>query len=425
MDRLLLAYSFEKPVKKYIGYNLAIFLYNEIDPLPTALIRETEQPTAMRHGIGMSEPDRQKPLTQLYIFLENDCSLACRYCQAYTQPSLPGNGHSQALPLEDILQAIREALPLGLKMVRLCGGEPFLYPGLDTLLDRLERLELSTIIETSGSGLTARQANRLAHRPQTGVTVGLDGAGLFSHSLAHPLPAALEIATQAIRLLSDCGLAAQVHFTLTRQNYGQIGSIIRLVEELGAGSIHFTGIQPALQLQATGTNGSQLAPLNPDILTVEELIALGRKIERELVHTTRLQLSFDLPPAFRGLHPNARVEGQGRCAILNSLALLPSGEYALCGGATCAPALMLGRLGRDSLEQIWQAHSTLLSLREALPGGLAGICERCIMKTACLGFCAAENYLRTGKFGGPNWFCQAAERVRLFPAGRLIENLLY
>ncbi len=94
----------------------------------------------------------------------------------------------------------------------------------------------------------------------------------------------------------------------------------------------------------------------------------------------------------------------------------------MCGIAESVPELVLGQVGVDPLAAIWHNHPALANLRDGLPDRLEGVCSRCIMKTACLGYCAAENYLRSGTFWGPNWFCQAAERAGLFPASRLIEN---
>ena len=106
--------------------------------------------------------------------------------------------------------------------------------------------------------------------------------------------------------------------------------------------------------------------------------------------------------------------------------MLPDGSYALCGIAATArasePSMIFGKVGEMPLERIWHEHPTLRLLRGGIPDRLEGVCERCIMKTACLGNCPAENYQRTGSLWGPYWFCEAAEQVGLFPASRLIEN---
>ena len=100
-------------------------------------------------------------------------------------------------------------------------------------------------------------------------------------------------------------------------------------------------------------------------LQVEELIALSWRIERELASHTRLKLLFDLPPVFRGLHPQSTSTGMGlahyaswqqRCGILTALSLTPGGEYALCGLAQGVQILRVHDVAetRQALE-VWRA----------------------------------------------------------------------
>lgn len=367
----------------------------------------------------MSDFSAPRPLTQLIFYLGSRCNLACRRCWVSPKHGSNGNGKNQYLSMEKISLAVREALPLGLSEIKISGGETFLYPEFDALIDYLEAHELSVTIESTGAGLTPEQARRLAHMPQCQVNIGLT-SGQAENGTEGWDPKAFEVSTRAVRQLAGAGLAPHIIYLITRRNSGQIGEVIRLVEKLGAKSILFAGAQP--NFAEPGSKAHWPPSLNTDILAVEELIALGRRIERDLSQKTRLHLYFDQPPAFRGLHPLARIEGQGRCAILNSLGVLPTGEYALCGTGGSLPKLTLGQVGNDPLKAIWASHPTLTTLREGLPDRLEGVCERCVMKTACLGYCVVENYLNTGSFWGPNWFCQSAEQVGLFPAGRLIEN---
>lgn len=367
----------------------------------------------------MSKPPEQfVPLSQLIIHLVNGCSLTCRPCRQ--QMRRPTNGRGEKiLPPILALQAVQEALPLGLRMVRLVGDSSLLYPELDPLLDRVERLGLSLIIETNGTGLTTKRAQRLARLPYAAVWVGLDGAEAATHDSSRQQAGAFETAVQGIRMLAEAGLRVQVVFTVHRSTAGKIPEVIRLVEDLGGESILFSILEPG---QPTQTDAE---------LQVEEMIALGWRVERELANTTRLRLLFGLPPVFRGLHPRSVTgpTGQllnawdGRCAILSGLSLLSGGEYALCDLALVLPNFNLGRAGADPLNLIWNGHPILQILRQGMPERLEGVCGRCTVKHICMGFCAGENYQRSGTFWKANWFCETAEQVGLFPAGRLIENL--
>jgi SynChlorMet cassette radical SAM/SPASM protein ScmF len=376
----------------------------------------------------------QVSLRQIHLHLTDGCSIACRHC--WIPATSNGNGKgSHFLPLTFALQAVREALPLGLHSVRLNGGDSLFHPELDVLLDRMESLELAVQVETNGTGLTPQRISHLARLPQSSISIALDGADSFTHDEITGRAGSFEYAIQAVRMLSAAGLAVQVVFTVRRRNIAQIPALLRLVEDLGGESIRFVLLHPEIfSLPKASTNGNgnnhsgaanhnKPVSQNPDALRVEELIALSWRVERELAYTAQVRLVFDQPPAFRGLHPKARVDGQERCSILNSISLTPTGNYTLCGLSQSLPGLVLGNVNETSLANIWADNPTLQLLRDGLPSRLQGVCERCSLKQNCLGGCVVENKLRTGTFWGPGWFCEAAEKVGLFPAGRLIENI--
>lgn len=367
----------------------------------------------------MSDFSKQSiPLTQLTLHLVDGCSLTCRPCQQQARGAKNGRG-KECLPLDLAVLAVREALPLGLRTLHLVGNNSLLYPGLDSLLDRIESLGGSLVIETDGTGATIQRAQRLAHLPNTSVWVGLHGSDAATHDANNGQAGAFETAVQGIRVLVEAGLRVQVVVSVQRSNAGRIPDVIRLIETLGGESIMFNILAPG-------------QPVHPEAdLQVEEMIALGWRVERDLANATRLRLLFGLPPAFRGLHPRSvsASTGQllnawdGRCAMLNGLSLLSGGEYSLCDLALVQPGFILGRAGPDPLARIWSGHPLLQVLRQGMPERLEGICKRCTVKHICMGFCAGENYLHSGTFWKANWFCETAERVGLFPAGRLIENL--
>lgn len=406
----------------------------------------------------------QLPLSQLNIYLNGEGSLVCKHCMPSILPANGSehkghNGHNSSagpagangqsngktaivfaagarsaewMALSTLRQAVREALPLGLDMVRLCSGvspssDPLLYPEFADLLDLVESQELRLAVETTGEGLTPALAVRLARQPRCTVNIGLNGADPQTHDTLSGWPGSFDAASSAAQMLAEQGVATEIVFSVRRSNFRQIPEMVRLAERVGAQALRFVFTCPVaarMPSPITAARGDLLTR-HSSALAVEELIAIGRKVDRELARGTRVRLLYDQPPAFRGLHPLARVEDLGHCGILNTLGVLPGGEYALCGvaqaHAAAAPELVLGRAGQEALKTVWREHPTLAMLRDGLPDRLSGVCERCTMKNACMGYCPTENYLRAGSFWSPYWFCEAADGVSLFPASRLVE----
>lgn len=364
------------------------------------------------------------PLAQLSFYITNGCNLICQYCWPGLTPSA-ADATQKLLSVDQIKAAVQEALPLGLQEVRLTGGDPFLHPEIDRLLDELGSQGLSVEIETTGRGITPVHVAHLAEMRQCQVVIGLNGPDAASHDAICQDSGSFEAASKAIHLLATAGLAPQVVTSIMRGNVQRLPAIIQVAERLGAASLRLVMANTRLAEINVAGNGSISHKEGHDRegLTVEELIALGRRVERDLSQTTRMQLIFEQPPAFRGLNSASRMTGQSRCSIFNSLSVLPGGEYGLCGITRHIPALTFGKIGEVPLEKIWNDNPTLCAMRQGMPDRLEGVCSHCVMKAICLGNCAVENYLSTGEFWGPYWFCDAAAQRGLFPAGRIIENV--
>ena len=88
----------------------------------------------------------------LSVVLTKYCTLRCEYCGE------GGEGTKAQEPfqnIETIKQRLKKALELGIKKIRLTGGEPFLYPKLDELLGYLYELKESynffLLVNTNGT----------------------------------------------------------------------------------------------------------------------------------------------------------------------------------------------------------------------------------------------------------------------------------
>jgi SynChlorMet cassette radical SAM/SPASM protein ScmF len=356
---------------------------------------------------------RQPPLrtiNTLYFYLTEGCNLACRHC--WIGPRFDATGrHYPTMPVEVFETAICEAKPLGLSGVKLTGGEPLLHPHFTRLLEIARNENLGLTVETNGLLCTPEISAQIADFPDKFISVSIDGADAETHEWVRGVPGSFEAARRAVRYLVDAGIRPQVIFSLVRKNAGQLEAMVRMVEELGAGSLKFNVVQPT----ARGQNMHALR----ETISIGELIELGRHVENDLAPTTRLTLVFHYPPAFRSLQRIASREGSSACGIFGIMGVMASGHYALCGIGKQVPELVFGEVGRDRLETVWRENALLNSLREGLPERLEGVCSRCLMKGSCLGSCIAQNYHGKGSLWAPYWFCEQAEEAGLFPVSRL------
>jgi len=114
---------------------------------------------ALRDGFGRS-------IEYLRISVTDRCNFRCLYC-------MPLNGiewlpKTDILSYEEITAVVRQLAPLGLRRLRITGGEPTIRPQLDRLIAMLHEIPGIEDIALSTNGL------RLAELAPTLKSAGLD-----------------------------------------------------------------------------------------------------------------------------------------------------------------------------------------------------------------------------------------------------------
>jgi SynChlorMet cassette radical SAM/SPASM protein ScmF len=356
--------------------------------------------------------DRTYPLNQIYFYLTEGCNLRCRHCWIAPKYQSEGNSYP-TLDLDLFKSIIEQAKPLGLTRVKLTGGEPLLHPEIKEILEYILTEDLSLAVETNGVLGTPELAQKIAACKDPCVSVSLDGADAKTHELIRGVDGCFDSALRGIRNLVEVGLSPQVIMTIMRHNKEQIEPMVRVAENLGAGSVKFNILQPTARGERMHFIGESL--------DIEELVDLGKWVENTLSAATGLNLYYDHPMAFRPLGKmfGQNGDGCGTCGIKSILGVLADGSYALCGIGEAVHDLVFGHAGIDILEHVWTNTAILREIREELPHRLEGICGQCLMKEICFGSCLAQNYYRSKSLWEPFWFCEEAHRRGLFPKTRI------
>ena len=355
---------------------------------------------------------RKYSLNQIYFYLTEGCNLRCRHC--WIAPKYQGDGNSYpALDLDLFKSIIEQAKPLGLTGVKLTGGEPLLHPQIHEILEYIRTKDLRLTVETNGVLCTSGLAQKIAACKDPLVSVSLDGADAETHEWVRGVAGCFEAALKGIQNLAEVGLRPQVIMTIMRHNKEQMEPMVRVAENLGAGSVKFNILQPTARGERMHFAG--------EALDIEELVDLGKWVENTLAAATDLNLYYDHPIAFRPLGKmfGQNGDGCGTCGIRGILGVLADGSYALCGIGERVHDLVFGHASKDILEHVWTNTSVLQDIREELHHKLEGICGHCLMKEICLGSCLAQNYYRSKSLWEPFWFCEEAHNRGLFPETRI------
>ena len=109
--------------------------------------------------------------TDLRLSLTDRCNLRCTYCMP--AEGLPWLPKPELLTDDEIVRLVGIAAALGVRSVRLTGGEPLLRPGLPGLVARLAELGVALSVTSNGLAL-GKLARPLADAGLRRVNVSLD-----------------------------------------------------------------------------------------------------------------------------------------------------------------------------------------------------------------------------------------------------------
>ncbi len=124
-----------------------------------------------------------RPLRDLRLSLIDACNFRCPYCMPADRIAEDhGLDAASRLSFDEIETLVRGFARLGVRKLRLTGGEPLLRKGLPSLVARLAAIEgIDDLALTTNGSLLARHARALGDAGLQRVTVSLDtlDAGIF------------------------------------------------------------------------------------------------------------------------------------------------------------------------------------------------------------------------------------------------------
>ena len=171
-----------------------------------------------------------RPLQDLRISVTDRCNFRCDYCMPIEKF---GHNHdflpkSEILSFEEITIIVEAMLKLGLKKVRITGGEPLLRKDICVLISMIRKLDQNLDIAMTTNGtLLEKYANKLFDAGLNRVTVSLDAieTELFRElSSTNITP---QLILSGIESAINAGLPVKVN-TVIMRNYNE-NQIIPLV----------------------------------------------------------------------------------------------------------------------------------------------------------------------------------------------------
>ncbi len=265
-----------------------------------------------------------RPLRDLRISVTDRCNFRCRYCmpREVFGPAFQFLRRDEILSFEEITRLARSFAGLGVRKVRLTGGEPTLRAELPSLVRMLAAIEGLEITLTTNGSLLSHQAQALAEAGLRRVTVSLDSLddGVFRSMNDMDFPVRLVL--EGIEAAERAGLAPIKINAVVRRGVNE-HTVVDLAR-------HFKGTGHILRfieyMDVGATNGWRLDEVVPG---------------RELVERIGEELPLvPLDPNYRGEVAQrwAYADGAGEVGVITSV------TQPFCGDCTRARLTAAGEL---------------------------------------------------------------------------------
>ena len=298
--------------------------------------------------------------------LTRRCNLACAHC--YLDAVQRKSQTRDELNTEESFAVIRQLAKTALgAMLVLTGGEPLLRRDLAQLVKAASDGGLMPVIGTNGTLLDAAHAESLRDAGAAGVGISLDSSQPQFHDRLRGAPGAWAAARRGMAAAREAGLAIVVQSTVFEENRHDLSALADIAEQAGAMAFN------VFFLVCTGRGVTQTDVTSASYEeTLREIALLQDK-------HPGLKIRARCAPYMRrvqDLHAGESGEGyadwSSAClAGRRYFRITPQGRVTPC---PYIPAVV-GDLRTQPLQQIWNEHPMLLSLRDELPGGKCGVCD--------------------------------------------------
>ena len=228
-----------------------------------AYLRDTGAP-----AIGPVADTRGRQLHDLRISVTDRCNFRCVYCMpkdAFGR-DYPFLAHAELLTFEEIARVAKVFVDLGVRKLRLTGGEPLLRRNLERLVEMLARLPGVDLTLTTNGALLAKKARALRDAGLNRVTVSLDALDDATframNDVDFPVASVLEgidaaaaagLAPLKVNAVIKRGVNAHAVVPLARHFKGS-GHIVRFIEYMDVGATNgwrMDDVVPAAEIVRT------------------------------------------------------------------------------------------------------------------------------------------------------------------------------
>lgn len=273
---------------------------------------------------------RGRALRDLRISVTDRCNFRCVYCMPRAEfgPNHDFLSEAKLLTFEEIERVARVAAALGIRKVRLTGGEPLLRRGIDDLVERLSSIGDLDVAMTTNGALLAAHARELVRAGLGRITVSLDAIDPATFAAMSDTRVPVSVVLNGIDVARAVGLSPIKVNVVVRRGLNQ-SSILAIADHFRSREVIVRFIE---YMDVGTTNRWKL----DQVVAADEIVdTIGEKFPLEPVEA---RYAGEVATRYR------YVDGSGEIGVIRSV------SAPFCGDCTRA------RLSADG-----QVHTCLFS----------------------------------------------------------------
>lgn len=162
------------------------------------------------------------------------CNLRCVHCYSQSRDQ----AYPDELTHEEGLRLIDDLANFGAPVMLFSGGEPLMRPDIFELIAFATGRKMRAVVSTNGTLITPEIATRLKAAGLSYVGISLDGLEPTNDRF-RGVKGAFRLALAGVQNCLKAGVKVGLRFTVTRQNFKDVGGILDLVEQEGIPRVCF------------------------------------------------------------------------------------------------------------------------------------------------------------------------------------------
>ncbi|MEH0976776.1 GTP 3',8-cyclase MoaA [Bacillus mobilis] len=217
----------------------------------------------------------QRPLKDLRISVTDRCNFRCRYCmpEEIFGPDYSFLSDDKILSFDEIERITRVFVSLGVRKLRITGGEPLLRRGLPQLIERLNKIDgVEDIGLTTNGSLLKRFASDLYKAGLSRVTVSLDSLEEDRFFYLNGNRSKVQRVLEGIQAAAEVGMKIKINMVVQKgkneqdilqmaQYFKENKHILRFIEYMDVGNYNGWELKEVVSKQEIVDAIHQVMPL--------------------------------------------------------------------------------------------------------------------------------------------------------------------